>query len=149
MLITILQLKKKDKMLYVPFSLFNMKILHALSLAPGNAPFQEQNHAKSLQPARCFFPRTTTPKLLIQIANGNLDLLNSVRGEILIGLYFAGKVFEESFLALPTMGTILLGMYFFENYSVNRDISHHFFNFPNHMMSMQAKQHKNYKFKTG
>ena len=47
------------------------------------------------------------------------------------------------------MGTILIGMSFFEKYSVNLDIKNHLVHFPNHMMSMQVRQQKNNRFKTG
>ena len=47
------------------------------------------------------------------------------------------------------MGTILIGMSFFEKYSVNLDIRNHLVHFPNHMMSMQVRQQKNNRFKTG
>ena len=74
------------------------------------------------------------PNFKIQIANGNLV---PVRKQVLLRFYTAGKVFEETFLILPTMGTILIGMSFFEKYSVNLDIKNHLVHFPNHMMSMQ------------
>ena len=50
---------------------------------------------------------------------------------------------------LPTMGTILIGISFSEKYSVNLEIENHFVHFPNHMMSMQVRQQKNNKIKTG
>ena len=86
------------------------------------------------------------PNFKIQIANGNLV---PVRKQVLLRFYVAGKVFEETFLILPTMGTILIGMSFFEKYSVNLDIKNHLVHFPNHMMSMQVRQQKNNRFKTG
>ena len=86
------------------------------------------------------------PNFKIQIANGNLV---PVRKQVFLRFYVAGKVFEETFLILPTMGTILIGMSFFEKYSVNLDIKNHLVHFPNHMMSMQVRQQKNNRFKTG
>ena len=47
------------------------------------------------------------------------------------------------------METILIGMSFFEKYSVKLDIKNHLVHIPNHMMSMQVRQQKNNKFKTG
>ena len=91
-------------------------------------------------------PLAPPPNFKIQIANGNLV---PVRKQVLLRFYVAGKVFEETFLILPTMGTILIGMSFFEKYSVNLDIKNHLVHFPNHMMSMQVRQQKNNKFKTG
>ena len=67
----------------------------------------------------------------------------------MLRFYVAGKVYEETFVILPTMGTILIGLSFFEKYSVNLDIQNHLAHFPNHMMSMQVRQQKNNRFKTG
>ena len=86
------------------------------------------------------------PNFNVQIANGNLV---PIRKQVLLRFFIAGKVFEEVFLVLPTMGTILIGMSFFEKYSVNLDIKNHLVHFPNHMMSMQVRQQTNKKFKTG
>ena len=47
------------------------------------------------------------------------------------------------------MGTVLIGMSFFEKYSVTLDIKNHLVHFPNHMMSVQVRQQTNRKFKTG
>ena len=46
------------------------------------------------------------------------------------------------------MRTILIGMPFFEKYSVYLDIKNHLVHFPNHMISMQVRQQKNNKFDT-
>ena len=86
------------------------------------------------------------PIFRVQIASGNIV---PIRKQVLLGFFIAGKVFEEVFLVLPTMGTILIGMTFFEKYSVNLDIKNHLVNFPNHLMSMQVRQQTNKKFKTG
>ena len=77
------------------------------------------------------------PNFKVQIANGNLVL---IRKQVLLRFFIAGKVFEEVILVLPTMGTILMGMSFFEKNSVNLDIKNHLVHFPNHMMSMQVRQ---------
>ena len=77
------------------------------------------------------------PNFKVQIANG---ILVPIRKQVLLRFFIAGKVFEEAFLVLPTMGTILIGMSFFENYSVNLDIKSYLVHFPNHMMSMQVRQ---------
>ena len=47
------------------------------------------------------------------------------------------------------MGTILIGMSFFEKYSVNLDIKNRLVHFPNHMMSMQLRHKTKKTFKTG
>ena len=84
------------------------------------------------------------PNFKVQIADGNL-----VRKQVLLRFCIEGKVFEEVFFVLPTMGTILIGMSFFEKYSVNLDIKNHLVHFPNHLMSMQVRQQTNKKSKTG
>ena len=76
------------------------------------------------------------PNFKVQIANGSLV---PIRKQVLLRFFIAGKVFEEVFLVLPTMGTILIGMTFFEKYSVNLDMKNHLVHFPNHMMSMQVR----------
>ena len=86
------------------------------------------------------------PNFKVQNANGNLV---PIQKQVLLRFFMARKVFEEVFLVLPTMGTTLIGMSFFERYSVNLDIQNHLVHFPKHMMSMQVRQQTNKKFKTG
>ena len=89
---------------------------------------------------------TPLPNFKVQIANGNLV---PIRKQVLLRFFIARKVFEEVFLVLRTMGTILIGMSFFEKFSVILDIKNHLVHFPNHMMSMQVRQQTDKKFKTG
>ena len=86
------------------------------------------------------------PNYIVQIANGNLV---PIRKQFLSRFFIAGKVFEDVFLVVPTMKTILIGLSFFEKYSVNLDIKNHLVHFPNHMMSIQVSQQTKRKFKTG
>ena len=86
------------------------------------------------------------PNFKIQIANGNLV---TRRKQVHLRFYVARNDFKETFLILPTMGTILMGMSFSEKYSVNLNIKNHLVNFPNPMMSMQVRQQKNNRFKNG
>ena len=142
-----LHLNKKDKMLYVPLQ-FDKYENHALL---DTGAIQSAMSEAELQKITTAHPEAILqelppPNFKIQIANGNLV---PVRKQVLLRFYVAGKVFEETFLILPTMGTILIGMSFFEKYSVNLDIKNHLVHFPNHMMSMQVRQQKNNRFKTG
>ena len=142
-----LHLNKKDKMLYVPlqFDKYENNALldtGAIQSAMSEAELRKITTAHS----EAILQELPPPNFKIQIANGNLV---PVRKQVLLRFYVAGKVFEETFLILPTMGTILIGMSFFEKYSVNLDIKNHLVHFPNHMMSMQVRQQKNNKLKTG
>ena len=134
-------------MLYVPLQ-FDKYENHAL-LDPGaiqSAMSEAELRKITTAHPEAILQELPPPNFKIQIANGNLV---PVRKQVLLRFYVAGKVFEETFLILPTMGTILIGMSFFEKYSVNLDIKNHLVHFPNHMMSMQVRQQKNNRFKTG
>ena len=142
-----LHLNKKGKMLYVPLQ-FDKYENHALldTGAIQSAMFEAELRKITTAHPEAILQKLPPPNVKIQIANGNLV---PVRKQDLLRFYVAGKVFEETFLILPTMGTILIGMSFLEKYSVNLDIKNHLVHFPDHMMSMQVRQQKNNKFKTG
>ena len=142
-----LHLNKKDKMLYVPLQ-FDKYENHALLDTGAIQSAMSEAELRKITTAHpeAILQELPPPNFKIQIANGNLV---PVRKQVLLRFYVAGKVFEETFLILPTMGTILIGMSFFEKYSVNLDIKNHLVHFPNHMMSMQVRQQKNNRFKTG
>ena len=144
-----LHLNKKDKMLFVLLQ-FDKYENHALL---DTGAIQSEMSEAELRKIITAHPEVilqklppSPPNFKNQIANGNLV---PERKQVLIRFDVAGKVFEETFLILPTMGTIFIGMVFFEKYSVNLDIKNHLVHFPNHMMSMQVRQQKNYRFKTG
>ena len=50
------------------------------------------------------------PEYKIQIANGNIV---PIRKQIQLPFSLAGKIFEETFTVLSTMGNILIGMFLF------------------------------------
>ena len=142
-----LHLNKKDKMLYVPLQ-FDKYENHALLDTGAIQSAMSEAELRKITTAHpeAILQELPPPNFKIQIANGNLV---PVQKQVLLRFYVAGKVFAETFLILPTMGTISIGMSFFEKYSVNLDIKNHLAHFPNHMMSMQVRQQKNNKFKTG
>ena len=142
-----LHLNKKDKMLYVPLQ-FDKYENHALLDTGAIQSAMSEAELRKITTAHpeAILQELPPPNFKIQIANGNLI---PVRKQVLLRFYVAGKVFEETFLILPTMGTILIGMSFFEKYSVNLDIKNNLVHFPNRMMSMQVREQKNNKFKTG
>ena len=142
----ILHLNKKDKMLYVPLQFDKFENNAHLDTGAIQSAMSEAELRKITTAHPEAILQELPPNFKIQIANGNLV---PVRKQVLLRFYVAGKVFEETFLILPTMGTILIGMSFFEKYSVNLDIKNHVVHFANHMMSMQVRQQKNNEFKTG
>ena len=77
----------------------------------------------------------------VEIANGSIV---SVRKQVLLLFFIGGKVFEETFMILPTMDKILIGMSFFKNYSVTLDLANNIVRFPE--ITIQLKR-PNGKFK--
>ena len=47
------------------------------------------------------------PEFKVQITNGNIV---PVRKQVLLRFFIGGKIFEETFMVLPTMLNILIGM---------------------------------------
>ena len=66
------------------------------------------------------------PDFKVQIANGNIVL---VRKQVLLRFFIGGKIFEDTFMILPTMGNILIGMSFFKKYSVTLDLANNIVRF--------------------
>ena len=81
------------------------------------------------------------PDFKVQIANGNIV---PVRKQVLLRFFIGGKIFEETFMILPTMGNILIGMSFFKKYSVTLDLANNIVRFPE--ITLQLKP-PNGKFK--
>ena len=52
------------------------------------------------------------PDFKVQIAKGNIV---PVRKQVLLRFFIGRKIFEETFMILPTMGNILIGISFFKN----------------------------------
>ena len=142
-----LLLNKKDKMLFVLLQFNNYENQGLLDTRAMQSALSEAELRKitAVHP-EAVLDELPPPNFKVQIANGNLV---PIRKQVLLRFFIAGKVFEEVFLVLPTMGTTLIGTSFSEKYSVNLDIKNHLVHFPNHMMSMQVRQQTNKKFKTG
>ena len=124
-----LHLNKKDKMLYVPLQ-FDKYENHALLDTGAIQSAMSEAELRKITTAHpeAILKELPAPNFKIQIPNGNLV---PVRKQALLRFYVGGNVFEETFLILPAMGTILIGMSFFEKYSVNLDIKNHLVHFPN------------------
>ena len=136
---------KKDKMLFVPLQ-FNSYENQGLSDTGAVQSALSEAELRKITAAHpeAVLDELPPPNFKVQIANGNLV---PIRKQVLSRFFIAGKVFEEVFLVLPTMGTILMS--FFEKYSVNLDIKNHLVHFPIHMMSMQVRQQTNKNSKLG
>ena len=61
------------------------------------------------------FEEYPAPDFKVQIANGSNV---PVRKQVLLRFFIGGKVFDETFIILPTTGNILIGMFFFKKFSV-------------------------------
>ena len=142
-----LHLNKKDKMLFLPLQFNSYENQGLLDTGAVQSALSEAELRKiTAAHPEAVLDELPPPNFKVQIANGNLV---PIQKQVLLRFFIAGKVFKEVFLVLPTMGTILIGMSFFEEHSVNRDIKDHSVHFPNHMMSMQVRQQTKKKFKTG
>ena len=103
-----LHLNKKDKMLYVPLQIDKYENYALLDTGAIQSAMSEAELRKiTTAHPEAILQELPPPNFKIQIANGNLV---PVRKQVLLRIYVAGKVFEETFLILPTMGTILIGM---------------------------------------
>ena len=116
-----LQLNRKDKMLYVPLQFrayenFGLLDIGAIQSALSEAEFRRILPA---HPA-ALLQELPAPDFKVQIANGSIV---PVRKQVLLRFFIGGKVFEETFMVLPTMGNVLIGMSFFRKYSVTLDLA--------------------------
>ena len=82
------------------------------------------------------------PDFKVQIANGSIV---PVRKQVLLRFFIGGKVFEETFMILPTMGNILIGMSFFKKYSVTLDLANNIVRFPEITLQLRPQNGK-FKF---
>ena len=144
-----LHLNKRDKMLYIPLYFNKYENNALLDTGAIQSAMSEAEQQKKQRPTLRLSQENNpphSPNSGIQFANGNLV---PVRKQVLLRFYVAGKVFEETFFILPTMGTILIGISFFEKLSASLNIKNHLVHFPKHMMFVHVRQQKNNKLKTG
>ena len=123
-----LQLNRKDKMPYVPLQFreyenFGLLDTGAIQSALSEA---ELRRILSAHPA-ALLQELPAPEFKVQIANGSIV---PVRKQVLLRFFVGGKVFEETFMVLPTMGNVLIGMSFFKKYSVILDLANNIGRFP-------------------
>ena len=106
-------MNKKDKVLYVPLQ-FDKYENHALLDTGAIQSAMAEAELRKIITAHpeVILQELPPPNFKIQIANGNLV---PVRKQVLLRFYVAGNDFEETFLIISTMGTILIGMSFLKS----------------------------------
>ena len=77
------------------------------------------------------------PDFEVQIANGSLV---PVRKQVLPRFFIGGKIFEKTFMILPTMGNILIGMSFFKKHSVTLDLANNVVKFPDITLQLKPER---------
>ena len=122
-----LQLDKRNKMLYVPLQFRAYENLGLLDTGAIQSAMSENELRRILQahPA-AQLEEYPAPDFKVQIANGSIV---PVRKQVLLRFFIGGKVFEETFMILPTMGNILIGMSFFKKFSVTLDLANNILDF--------------------
>ena len=133
-----LQLNKKDKMLYVPLQFRAYENHGLLDTGAIRSAMSEDELRRilSAHPA-ALLEEYPAPDFKIQIANGSIV---PVRKQVLLRFFIGGKVFEETFMILPTMGNILIGMSFFKKYSVTLDLANNVVKFPDITLQLKPER---------
>ena len=131
-----LQLNKKDKMLYVPLQFREYENFGLLDTGAIQSALSEAELRRILtaHPA-ALLQELPAPEFKVQIANGNIV---PVRKQVLLRFFIGGKIFEETFMVLPTMGNILIGMSFFKKNSVTLDLANNIVKFPDITLQLRS-----------
>ena len=126
-------------MLYAPLCSKNYKN-HVLPDTGAVQSAMPENEFRKIQTANpnALLNEHSTTELKIQIANGTLV---TIKKQVVLKFFLAGRVFEEVFLNLLTMGAVLIGMSFFEKYSLTLDANNHLFHVPD--VSIQVRRKSN------
>ena len=135
-----LQLDKRNKMLYVPLQFRAYENQGLLDTGAIQSAMSENELRRILQahPA-AQLEEYPAPDFKVQIANGSIV---PVRKQVLLRFFIGGKVFEETFMILPTMGNILIGMSFFKKYSVTLDLANNIVRFPEITLQLRPQNGK-------
>ena len=137
-----LQLDKNNHMMYIPLTFDKTECQGLLDTGAVQSAMSETELAKILRAnPKALIKELPAPNFKIQIANGSVV---PIRKQVLLRFEIAGTSYEETFIILPQMSTILIGMTFFTNYEVMIDIVNYLIHLPE--ISLQLKQ-KNGKFK--
>ena len=126
---------KHDRILYIPVQFRDYEKHALLDNGAKKSAMSESEISRILtyQPSALLQEMPAT-EYKTQFTNGNIvPMINQVQ----LRFFLAGKIFEETFIVLPTMGNILIGMYFFDEYSVTLDLRTNRVRFPD--LSLQLK----------
>ena len=123
-------------MMYIPLTFNTIECQGLLDTGAVKSAMSEAELAKILQASpKALVKELPAPNFKIQIANGSVV---PIRKQVLLRFDIAGTSYEETFIILPQMSTILIGMTFFTNYEVMIDIVNYLIHLPE--MSLQLKQ---------
>ena len=127
-----------DKMLYVPLQFRQYENHGVLDTGAIRSAMPEHKLRRilSAHPA-ALLEEYPAPDFKVQIANGSIV---PVRKQVLLRFFIGGKVFEETFMILPTMGNISLGMSFSKNYSVTLDLASNVIKFPDITLQLEPER---------
>ena len=129
-----MQLNRKDKMLYVPLQFREYENFGLLDTGAIQSALSEAELILTAHPA-ALLKELPAPEFKVQIANGNIV---PVRKQVLLRFFIGGKVFEETFMVLPTMGNILFGVSVFKKYSVTLDLANNIVKFPDITVQLRS-----------
>ena len=129
-------------MLYAPLC-FNNYENHALLDTRVVQSAMSGDELKKIQNANPepFLKEIPAPESKIETAHGTLV---TAKKQVVLKCFIADRVFQETFLMLPTMGTLLIGMSIFEKYAVTLGAKNHLVHLP--VMSMHLQKKSNNKF---
>ena len=98
-----LQLDKRNRMLYVPLQFPDYENQGLLDNGVIQSAMSENElHRKTTAHPAALLKEYPAPDFKVQIANGSIV---PVRKQVLLRFFIGGKIFEETFTNLPTMGT--------------------------------------------
>ena len=133
-----LQLNKKDRMLYVPLQFRQYENHGLIDTGAIQCAMSEDKPRRilSAHPA-ALLEEYPAANFKVQIANGSIV---PVRKQVLLRFFIGGKIFEETFMILPTMGNILIGMSFFKKYSVTLDLANNVIKLPDITLQLKPQR---------
>ena len=126
-----LQLNKRDRMLFLPLHFRAYENFGLLDTGAIESALSDPNFDACSQSTL----RHSFKNFNVQIANGNIV---PVRKEVLLRSFIGGKVFGGTFVVLPTMDNVLIGMSFFKKYSVTLDLTTNIGKFPDITLQLRS-----------
>ena len=103
-----LQLSDKERMLYVPLQFREYENFDLLDTGAIQSALSEAELRRILTALTGIsLQELPAPEFKVQFANDNIV---PIRKQVLLRFFIGGKIFEETFMVLPTMGNVLIGM---------------------------------------